>query len=149
MIDDQRAPTDDELIDAFETGKIEGADFPHEHHVRVAWGLAQRYGREEGLRRMATGIRDMAARAGQPEKYHHTITRAWFELVASTRSLDRDSALFDRTLLGRYYTPERLSEGRERWLAPDLQPLWLHAPGQAPPEPGSSPESPTRSDASQ
>lgn len=134
MTDRAHAMTDSDLIDAFETGKLDGSDFPHDHHVRVAWGLARRYGRKEGLRRMVTGIRDMAARAGHPEKYHHTITRAWFELIASTQSLDGDSALFDRTLLGRYYTPERLNEGRERWLTPDLQPLRLPSAGPASPE---------------
>lgn len=128
----------DELVAAFEAGKIEAADFPHEKHVRVAWGLARRYGREEGLRRMTTGIRDMAARAGQPEKYHHTITRAWFELIAGAESLDANSVLFDRTLLARYYTPGRLGDGRARWMPPDLRPLALPAPDETAPQPWSA-----------
>lgn len=123
----------DALVDSFEAGRIEGAGFPHEHHVRVAWGLARRYGREEGLRRMSAGIRAMRARAGRPEAYHHTITRAWFELIAEAESLEADSILFDRTLLNRYYTPERLQQGRERWLAPDLHPLGLPAPDESAP----------------
>lgn len=129
-MDSTRQALTDALVDSFEAGRIEGADFPHEHHVRVAWGLARRYGREEGLRRMSAGIRAMGARAGRPEAYHHTITRAWFELIADAESLEADSILFDRTLLNRYYTPERLQGGRERWLAPDLHPLGLPAPGQ-------------------
>lgn len=118
-----------DLVDAFEAGTIEGADFPHEHHVRVAWGLARRYGREEGLRRMSAGVRAMGARAGRPEAYHHTMTRAWFELIADVESLTQSPILFDRALLNRYYSPERLREGRERWVEPDLRPLGLPAPG--------------------
>jgi 3-hydroxy-9,10-secoandrosta-1,3,5(10)-triene-9,17-dione monooxygenase reductase component len=130
----EQRTAEDELISAFEAGKVEGADFPHEHHVRVAWGLARRYGREDGLRRMIAGIRDMGARAGRPEAYHETITRAWFELIADAKDLDGDSVLFDRGLLSRYYSPGRLRDGRQRWVEPDLHPLGLPAPDQAQPE---------------
>jgi hypothetical protein len=116
---------DDDLIAAFEAGTLEGASFPHEHHVRVAWGLQRRYGRVEGLRRMVSGIQAMAARAGRPEAYHATITRAWFELIADAEELRPDSDLFDRTLLTCYYTPGRMSAGRERWVEPDLCQLRL------------------------
>ena len=116
---------DSELVDAFEAGRIDGGQFPHESHVRVAWGLARRYGRDEGLRRMTVGIRDMAIRAGRPGVYHETITRAWFELVSQADDLAAAPQLFDRTLLGRFYSPDRLAAGRERWLEPDLGPLRL------------------------
>jgi hypothetical protein len=117
------------LIDAFEVGEVDGDAFPHESHVRVAWGLAQRYGPEEGLRRMSTGIRLMAARAGRPGVYHETITRAWFELIAQAPDLTGAPELFDKRLLGEFYSPERLAAGRERWLEPDLQPLGLPTGG--------------------
>jgi hypothetical protein len=123
---------DSDLIVAFEAGTLAAADFRHERHVRVAWGLQRRYGRAEGLRRMAAGIRAMADRAGHPEKYHVTVTRAWFELVAGADEVRDDSDLFDRTLLTRYYTPERLKAGRERWVEPDLCPLTLPATSGAP-----------------
>jgi len=38
---------DVELIPAFETNALAATEFPYERHVRVAWALAQRYGREE------------------------------------------------------------------------------------------------------
>lgn len=109
----------DELLRAFEAGEL--TDFPHERHVQVAWALAQRYEPEEAFARLAEGIRRIAAHAGVPGKYHETITRAWFELVRNAPALDE--GLYDRTLLGRYYSPERLAEGRDRWVDPDLQPL--------------------------
>lgn len=107
---------------------IDGAGFPHESHVRVAWGLARRHGRDEGLRRMAAGIRAMAIRAGQPQVYHETITRAWYELIRQADDLDRAPELFDKRLLARYYSPERLAGGRAVWVEPDLQPLVLAEP---------------------
>lgn len=123
---------DDELINAFEAGQIDGKDFPHERHLRVAWGLAQRYERADALRRLIAGILAIAARAGRPEAYHHTITRAWFELIGGAEDLGTFPELFDKTLLNRYYSSERLAAGRERWLAPDLHPLELPAPSPSP-----------------
>jgi flavin reductase (DIM6/NTAB) family NADH-FMN oxidoreductase RutF len=117
--------SDDELIDAFETGRIEGADFPHERHVRVAWELARRYPQDDAFARLVVGIRGIASRAGNPGAYHATITRAWFELIAAADSLDRHPELLDKTLLRRYYSADRLAAGRDRWLEPDLQPLRL------------------------
>jgi len=115
--------SDDELIDSFEAGRIEGTDFPHERHVRVAWGLARRYPRDDAFARLATGIRGIAFRAGNPGAYHETITRAWFELIADADSLDDHPELFDKTLLRRHYSADRLAAGRDRWLEPDLLPL--------------------------
>ena len=120
--------TDEKLLFHFESGRL--AEFPHERHVRVAWLLTQRYAREEALRRMRAGIRALAARAGQPGKYHETITRAWVELVAGVQDLERHPELMDRRLLARYYSAERLASGRERWVEPDLGALTLH-PAQA------------------
>jgi flavin reductase (DIM6/NTAB) family NADH-FMN oxidoreductase RutF len=123
----------EKLVAAFERGEIEGSDFPHERHVRVARGLARRYPRDEALRRLEAGIRGIAERAGRPGAYHETITRAWFELVAEAESLEAHPELFDRALLDRYYSRAQLAAGREGWLEPDLSPLRLQATG--PPEP--------------
>jgi hypothetical protein len=76
---------------------------------------------------MRSGIRSIAAGAGVPGKYHETITLAWFELVAQAEQLELRPELLDRGLLSRYYSPERLAQGRERWVEPDLAPLRLRA----------------------
>jgi len=115
--------TDAQLLAAFEAGDIDNGAFPHERHVRVAWMLAQRYPGEEARRRLVAGIRGIAQRAGHPGAYHETITRAWFQLVAAVDDLGQHPELFDKTLLSRYYSPDRLAAGRDRWLEPDLQPL--------------------------
>jgi hypothetical protein len=141
MVQANQAMEFDDLLEAFQAGAIDGSEFRHEHHVRVAWGLARQHGHEAGLRRMIAGIRQMCARAGHPEAYHHTITRAWFELVADAEDLADGSILFDRKLLSSYYTPERLSEGREGWVEPDLRPLRLPEPGSS--ESGARPRTAT------
>jgi flavin reductase (DIM6/NTAB) family NADH-FMN oxidoreductase RutF len=125
--------SDSELLSAFESGRIDNTDFPHERHVRVAWGLARRYHHDEALSRLTAGIRGIAERAGKPGAYHETITRAWFELIASAETLGQYAELFDKGLLDRYYSPERLAAGRGEWLEPDLHPLRLPAPEPSPP----------------
>jgi hypothetical protein len=120
-------------LDDFEAGRISGSEFPHERHLRVAWGLSRRYEREEAFGRLAAGIRGIASRAGVPGKYHETMTRAWFELAAQAEALEAHPELLDRSLLSRYYSPERLAAGRHKWLEPDLRPLVLEpARGRSP-----------------
>lgn len=114
---------DDTLLDDFEAGRVDGSQFPHELHLRVAWGLSRRYPHEDAYARLAAGIREIAARAGVPGRFHETMTRAWFELAAQAESLDAHPDLLDRSLLGRYYSRERLEAGRDEWLEPDLAPL--------------------------
>ena len=113
------------MLDDFEAGRIAGSAFPHERHVQVAWGLSHRYAHEEAFARLAEGIRGIAARAGVPGKYHETMARAWFELVAQADTLDAHPELLDRSLLARYYSPDRLDAGRNEWLEPDIEPLLL------------------------
>jgi hypothetical protein len=100
--------SDDKLITAFEAGTLH--PFPHELHVRVARTLSRE---PNGYERMVAGIRRMA-----PDKYHVTLTRAWWELIVAA-----EEELHDRGLLGRYYSPDRLESGRHRWVEPDLRPL--------------------------
>ena len=113
------------MLADFEAVRIPGSAFPHERHVQVAWDLSRRYSREEAFARLAEGIRGIAARAGVPGKYHETMTRAWFELVAQAETLDAHPELLDRSLLARYYSPDRLDAGRSEWLEPDIEPLLL------------------------
>ncbi len=115
----------DQLTDAFEAREIHGADFPHESHLQVARTLTRRYGREEALNRLRSGLQDIARRAGRPEVYHETITRAWFELVAPLDDLDCHPELLDRRLLDRFYSRETLASGRDQWVEPDLHALRL------------------------
>jgi hypothetical protein len=124
--------TDEELLSAFETGRLSGA-FRHADHVRVGWLAVSRYGADAAADRVAQGIRRLAAAGGAPDKFHETITRAWIYLIAA--ALSRSSAddfgaftaanpdLLDTRLLARHYTPDALARGRAAWVSPDLEPI--------------------------
>jgi 2'-5' RNA ligase len=118
----------DELVAAFEAGKIAPAAFSHENHVRVAWGLARQYGEQGGLERLVVGIKALAVRAGKPHAFHVTLTRAWFDLIASVEDLDAAPELLEKSIIKRFYSADRIAEGRELWLEPDLHPLQLPLP---------------------
>jgi hypothetical protein len=117
-----------ELVEAFESGTLAPAAFSHESHVRVAWGLAQKYGETDGLERMIAGVKAMAVRAGRPDAYHATITRAWSDLIATVEDLDAAPELLDKSILKRFYSADLLAEGRKRWIEPDLHPLQFPLP---------------------
>lgn len=120
-----------ELVAAFEAGKISPAEFSHENHVRVAWGLARHYGKARGLELLTIGIKALAVRAGKPDAFHVTLTRAWFELISSVENVDAAPELFDKSLIKRFYSSERIASGREQWLEPDLNPLKWPIPALA------------------
>jgi hypothetical protein len=126
---------DDKFVERFLTGQVDASEFPHEKHVRVAWTLSRRYPPEEAFEQLVEGIQGIARRAGKPEAYHETITRAWFELISSAESLEQWPELFDKSLINRYYSGERLAAGRDDWLEPDLHSLWLPPPELVSPPP--------------
>jgi hypothetical protein len=80
-------------------------------------------------------IRQIAAYQHAPQKYHHTVSRAWVELVAHhvaehpDRGFDefarRCPGLLDKRLLARHYRGGTLAgrPAREGWVAPDLVPF--------------------------
>jgi hypothetical protein len=108
--------SDARLIDAFERGHIAPSDFHHADHLRLALAyLTESASVAEAVDRMATALRAFARAAGHEEKYHHTLTVLWIQLVA--RLLDKDLPLA-------YYSHDRLfsAEARQRWIEPDRQP---------------------------
>ncbi|GHD79438.1 hypothetical protein CLV85_0918 [Salinibacterium amurskyense] len=123
--------TDDELITTFEDDTIAPAAFSHERHVRVAWLLARKYGEADGFARLVVGITSMAVRAGKPDAFHLTMTRAWFDLIALVDDVDAAPELLDKSIIKRFYSPERIAAGRAQWLEPDLNPLQFPLPAAA------------------
>lgn len=122
---------DESLLAAFEAGQVDNAGFSHARHLQVAWMLSQRYCHEQAFEKLTAGIQRIATRAGRPQAFHLTMTRAWFELIAAADDPDHYPELLDKTLLSRYYSPERLAAGRHAWLEPDLLPLCLPADGRS------------------
>jgi hypothetical protein len=119
--------------------------FRHRQHINLAFLAVQRYGMPEATGKICTWIRQIAAYERAPQKYHHTVSRAWVEIVAHHVSTDQDSpgypdcadfdlfarrnpALLDKRLLSRHYRSATLASGpaRHGWVEPDLLPFpWL------------------------
>jgi hypothetical protein len=107
--------TDRDFIHAFESGRIPPQDFHHVDHLRLALAyLMDSTSVADATDRMAASLRTFARAAGHEEKYHHTMTVIWVQLVAR---------LLDQRLPLEYYSRDRLfsPEARERWIEPDLQ----------------------------
>ena len=120
---------------------ITGPDgqFRHRQHINLAFLAVQRYGMPEATGKICTWIRHIAAYERAPQKYHHTVSRAWVEIVAHHLGTDPDSpdcadfelfaernpALLDKRLLSRHYRSATLASGpaRHGWVEPDLLPF--------------------------
>lgn len=114
----------DEDLRRFEAGEIEPACFTHRAHVQMGFELARRAPFTEAADRFARALRRMVAAAGQPEKYHDTITVAFMALIAERLGEDHDQDfdafaaanpdLFDAGVLERWYGRERLFSPQAR-----------------------------------
>lgn len=113
---------DDAILTSFEAGTFPLERFDHAMHVRVAWIYAGRLPPEVALLRLCAGLRELADRAGHPEKFHATITWAYAALIGERwregESFDafskRCPELFDGSALREHYLRETLHEPRAR-----------------------------------
>ena len=124
--------------------EITGPDgeFRHRQHIHLAFLAVRRYGMPEAITRICGWIRHIAAYERAPQKFHHTVSRAWVEIVAHHIEADpncaefgifaaRHPALLDKRLLSRHYRSSTLAApaARHGWVEPDLLPFpW--SPGQ-------------------
>ena len=116
--------------------------FRHRQHIHLAFLAVRRYGMPEATTRICDWIQRIAAYERAPQKYHHTVSRAWVEIVAHHAGADPDCAdfgtfadrhpaLLDKRLLARHYRSSTLAAApaRSGWVEPDLLPFpW--SPGQ-------------------
>ncbi len=124
------------LLDDFLRGKIEGRDFRHADHVRVGFELLRSHSFPEALAAYSIALKGIAARAGNPGAYHETMTVAFLSLIAEQRAAGRyadfesfiagNPALMDKSILERWYAPERLRSeiARKTFVMPDGDRLW-------------------------
>jgi hypothetical protein len=111
-------------------------EFRHRQHINLAFYAVRRYGMPEAVGTICGWIQQIAAYERAPQKYHHTVSRAWVELVAHHVAADpgcadfavfaeRNPALLDKRLLGRHYRSSTLAAGpaRHGWVEPDLLPF--------------------------
>jgi hypothetical protein len=126
--------TDHEFLRALEDGSSE-IRFGHPEHLRMAWIQHRRHGRALGADATADLIRRIAASQGQADRYHETMTRFWFALVAHVSELHPDEPfgdvlaahpqLTDKSLPLRHYSEDALLSARARreFVPPDRVPL--------------------------
>jgi hypothetical protein len=113
-----------------------GGQFRHRQHINLAFYAVRRYGMPDAVGAICGWIRQIAAYERAPQKYHHTVSRAWVELVAHHVAADpdcadfdvfagRNPALLDKRLLARHYRSSTLAAGQARrgWVEPDLLPF--------------------------
>lgn len=56
-------------------------------------------------------------RAGKPDAFHVTLTRASFDLIVLVDDVDAAQELLDKSIIRRFYSAERIAAGRTLWLS--------------------------------
>jgi hypothetical protein len=121
-----------ELIRLFETDAPATA-LHHADHVRLSFAYLSMYAPLEALERFCVALKRYAAAHGKPQRYHETITHAYFFLIrermarGSGQTWDEfsrnnpDLFLCKNGILSRYYTEEALQSDLARavFLFPD------------------------------
>lgn len=128
--------TDAEFIRDFESCELPNSSFHHADHVRLTWVYVRRFGEVAAGDLITHGIIQFATHYGSPQKYHHTMTRAWVRLVAAAWRATPEANRFedfvalhphllDRSALADYYSASHLDSAAARasWIEPDLRPL--------------------------
>ena len=124
--------TNQELIERFESDTLPG-EFHHAEHVRLAFAYLSECPMVEALDRFVNSLKRFALARGKPERYHETITFAYFFLIhermARTPDLQwdefsrRNADLLDWKpgMLGRYYREATLKSdlARRVFVFPD------------------------------
>lgn len=133
----------DDLVRRFDALTLPKPEWTHAAHLTVGLWYVSRYGRDDALARLRTGITRLNESHGVANSptsgYHETITRAYAELLAAFAArcggapvAERvrrllESPLAAKDALLRFYSGPRLDsvEARLDWVEPDLAPLAL------------------------
>jgi hypothetical protein len=125
---------DEELMHAFEEGKVPDGGFHHEQHVRVAWNYLKAHPLPEALARFCSALKGFAQAQGAPNLYHETITVSFVLLINERLARIGAPASWDAfaaanpdllswkpSILDRYYTRDTLDSAHARrvFVMPD------------------------------
>jgi hypothetical protein len=126
--------TDNELMRAFEAGKVPEGGFHHEQHVRVAWNYLMAHPLPEAMARFCAALKGFAHAQGAPDLYHETITVSFVLLINERLARDEapaswagfaaanpDLLSWKPSVLDRYYTRDTLDSAHARrvFVMPD------------------------------
>lgn len=127
--------TDEEFIEAFETGAITKHEFRHTDHIRMAYLYLKRNEFDLAAQKITTGIKTFAAFHQLAKLYHHTITWFWIYAVYAAMTefngsgfrefLDRNPALRNTDYILEFFSKPLLMSDASRaaWVTPDKK--WL------------------------
>jgi uncharacterized glyoxalase superfamily protein PhnB len=73
--------SDAEFLQQFDAGTLDPASFDHEAHFRAAWLCLRVAPFRDAVGRLRRGLKRLAIAAGQPQRYHETITVAYARLI--------------------------------------------------------------------
>jgi catechol 2,3-dioxygenase-like lactoylglutathione lyase family enzyme len=73
--------SDAEFLEQFDAGTLDLGTFDHEAHFRAAWLCLRSAPFKEAVSRLRRGLKRLAISAGQPQRYHETITVAYTRLI--------------------------------------------------------------------
>jgi len=73
---------DERLAERWERGERLERAITHEEHLRIAWVLLRRHGREAGSRRLLEGTRRACEVHGVPERFDADLTARWSGAIA-------------------------------------------------------------------
>jgi alkanesulfonate monooxygenase SsuD/methylene tetrahydromethanopterin reductase-like flavin-dependent oxidoreductase (luciferase family) len=128
--------TNQQLIRHLETDTLPEDSFHHAEHVRLAFAYLSEYPPLEALDKFASALKRYAAARGKSDRYHETITHAYFFLIrermvrAATADWDEfarensDLLEWKNGILTHYYWEETLKSDLARtvFVFPDKCP---------------------------
>lgn len=136
----------DGLVTRFAACRLPFEEWTHQAHLAVGMWHVNRYGADEALGRLRTGIRQLNDSHGTPNSatrgYHETITRAYVQLLSEfldacsaalplTERVARllASPVADKEALLQFYSRGHLmsAQARAAWVEPDILPLRVSA----------------------
>ena len=118
---------------ALEKGALDPSKFPHQEHVRLAYGMLERYPFGEAVARFSRGVKLLATKAGRPDVYHETMTVAFLAVIGERRARslsnswaefkEQNSDLLDKRCLERWYNKEQLGSelARRTFCLPEVR----------------------------
>ncbi|MBE9549158.1 MAG: hypothetical protein IMF09_07085 [Proteobacteria bacterium] len=119
-------------------GSLDPNSFTHSKHIRLAWFYLNRWDGNEAIERFTNDLQEYLRQLGADNKYHHTISVALLQLIASHfPGLDDPQDWLEfkqdakplftdaRQLMQRYYSDEQLNSttARNHWVEADIKPL--------------------------
>lgn len=108
-----------ELIRALDEGRVAPGTFGHTEHVMTAWHYARTHPALQGLAGLSHRLLEITTGQGVPERYHETVTCAWYFLIRERMERLGPDATWDAfatanpdvlagSALDEYYRPETL-----------------------------------------